>query len=40
MMLGTAYLVHFVKWQGDKYGIWSDDASAKGSIQVTPTEKT
>jgi len=31
MMLSTAYLVHFVKWQGDKYGIWYDDESANGS---------
>jgi transcriptional regulator with XRE-family HTH domain len=29
MLLGTAYLCHFVKWQGDKYGIWYDDVSTK-----------
>lgn len=31
MMLSTAYLVHLVKWQGDKYGIWYDDELVKAS---------
>ena len=24
LMLATAYLYHWLKWQGDKYGIWYD----------------
>ena len=24
IMLASAYLLHFLKWQGDKYGIWYD----------------
>ena len=24
IMLATAYLLYFLKWQGDKYGIWYD----------------
>jgi transcriptional regulator with XRE-family HTH domain len=30
-MLATAYLYHWLKWQGDKYGIWYDHDSAKSS---------
>lgn len=29
LMLATAYTYHFLKWQGDKYGIWYDDKSTK-----------
>ena len=29
LMLATAYLYHWLKWQGDKYGIWYDYESAK-----------
>jgi len=35
MLLATAYLVHLVNWQGDKYGIWYDNELAKSSIQAT-----
>ncbi len=31
LMLSTAYLYHWLKYQGDKYGIWYDSESAKGS---------
>ncbi|MEW6990506.1 helix-turn-helix domain-containing protein [Colwelliaceae bacterium 6441] len=31
MMLSIAYLFQFLKWQGDKYGIWYDD--------ITPENK-
>jgi transcriptional regulator with XRE-family HTH domain len=31
MMLSIAYLFHFLKWQGDKYGIWYDETSTKES---------
>ena len=31
VMLTAAYAVHFVKWQGDKYSIWYDHESVKGS---------
>ncbi|NMP15367.1 helix-turn-helix domain-containing protein [Thalassotalea sp. Y01] len=31
IMLSTAYLYHWLKYQGDKYGIWYDHESAKGS---------
>ena len=31
LMLSTAYLYHWLKYQGDKYGIWYDNESAKGS---------
>jgi transcriptional regulator with XRE-family HTH domain len=31
LMLSTAYLYHWLKYQGDKYGIWYEDESAKGS---------
>ena len=31
LMLATAYLYHWLKWQGDKYGIWYDHESAKSS---------
>lgn len=24
LLLGSAYFFHFLKWQGDKYGIWYD----------------
>ena len=30
LMLSTAYLFHFLKWQGDKYGIWYDHEVLKG----------
>ena len=26
IMLATAYFLYFLKWQGDKYGIWFDSA--------------
>jgi transcriptional regulator with XRE-family HTH domain len=29
LMLATAYLYHWLKWQGDKYGIWYDYESSK-----------
>jgi transcriptional regulator with XRE-family HTH domain len=31
MLIATAYLVHLVNWQGDKYGIWYDNELAKSS---------
>jgi len=31
LMLATAYLYHWLKWQGDKYGIWYDPESVKGN---------
>lgn len=31
IMLSTAYLYHWLKYQGDKYGIWYDHEPAKGS---------
>ncbi|MCW3173939.1 helix-turn-helix domain-containing protein [Shewanella subflava] len=31
LMLATAYLYHWLKWQGDKYGIWYDPESAQSS---------
>jgi len=31
LMLVTAYLYHWLKWQGDKYGIWYDTESVKGN---------
>ena len=27
ILLATGYLFHFLKWQGDKYGIWYDTGS-------------
>ncbi|MEP1385478.1 MAG: helix-turn-helix transcriptional regulator [Paraglaciecola sp.] len=27
LMLATAYLYHWLKWQGDKYGIWYDESA-------------
>jgi len=30
LMLATAYLYHWLKWQGDKYGIWYDYEPVKG----------
>ncbi|MFT4814811.1 MAG: transcriptional regulator with XRE-family HTH domain [Pseudohongiellaceae bacterium] len=31
MLLAIGYLFHFVRWQGDKYGIWYDHVLSKGS---------
>lgn len=31
LMLAIAYLYHWLKWQGDKYGIWYDPESAQSS---------
>lgn len=31
LMLSTAYLYHYLKWQGDKYGIWYDQEPANNS---------
>ena len=31
LMLSTAYLYHYLKWQGDKYGIWYDREPAKSN---------
>ncbi|MCO4798845.1 MAG: helix-turn-helix transcriptional regulator [Colwelliaceae bacterium] len=31
IMLFTAYLYHWLKFQGDKYSIWYDEKSEKGS---------
>ena len=31
IMLSTAYLYHWLKYQGDKHGIWYDNESAKSS---------
>jgi transcriptional regulator with XRE-family HTH domain len=31
LMLSTAYLYHWLKYQGDKYAIWYDEESAKSS---------
>jgi transcriptional regulator with XRE-family HTH domain len=31
IMLSTAYLYHWLKFQGDKYGIWYDTKSVKDS---------
>lgn len=28
IMLSIAYLYHWLKWQGDKYGIWYDTESS------------
>lgn len=30
-MLVNAYLYHWLKWQGDKYGIWYDHEALKSS---------
>jgi hypothetical protein len=30
LMLATAYLYHWLKWQGDKHGIWYDYKPVKG----------
>ncbi len=27
LLLATAYLFHFLKWQGDRYGLWYEPAS-------------
>jgi hypothetical protein len=31
LMLSTAHLYHWLKYQGDKYAIWYDREPAKGS---------
>ncbi|WDE14166.1 helix-turn-helix domain-containing protein [Thalassomonas haliotis] len=31
IMLATGYLFHLLKWQGDKYGIWFEHQTIKGS---------
>ena len=31
LMLSTAYLYHYLKWQGDKYGIWYDREPAQSN---------
>ena len=31
LMLSTAYLYHWLTWQGDKYGIWYEHGSVKVS---------
>ena len=31
LMLATAYLYHYLKWQGDKYGIWYDREPAQSN---------
>ena len=31
LMLSTAYLYHWLKYQGDKYGIWYEYEPAKAS---------
>ena len=39
LMLSTAYLYHYLKWQGDKYGIWYDREPTKSSLQGVHTDK-
>lgn len=37
IMLSTAYLYHYLKWQGDKFGIWYDEIPDQDEVNHATT---